>query len=73
MDPELRMKKREYYSKEKLAYYCFKAMNIVNYLHSRNIYYGDMKPENLLVFRNQRVKIDDVGISLKLNPVNKSA
>ena len=49
---EKRVKRREFYSKEKLAYYCFQAMKALNYLHSRNIYYGDMKPENLLVFRN---------------------
>ena len=47
-------------------------MKIVNYLHSRNVYYGDMKLENLLIFRNQLVKIDDLGISIKLNNSHKS-
>ena len=40
----------------------------INYLHSRNIYYGDIKPENLLIFRNQEVKIGDFGISIKMQP-----
>ncbi len=41
-------------------------MKALNFLHYKNIYYGDMKPENLLVFRNQLVKLDDFGVSLKL-------
>ena len=40
----------------------------INYLHTRNIYYGDMKPANLLIFRNQEVKIGDLGISIKMQP-----
>ena len=39
------------------------------YLHKRNIYYGDMKGPNLLIFRNQEVKIGDLGISIKMKPV----
>ena len=27
-----------------------------------------MKPENLLIFRNQEVKIGDLGISIKMQP-----
>ena len=50
--PELRTKKRESYSTEKLAYYCFQSMKVINYLHLHNIYYGDVKPANFLVFRN---------------------
>lgn len=42
----------ESFSEEKLAYFCLKALEAVEYLHSQNVYYGDMKPENLLVFRN---------------------
>ena len=30
----------------------FKAMQALNYLHQEGVYYGDMKPENLLVFKN---------------------
>ena len=31
------------------------------------MYYGDMKASNLLVFRDQKVKVGDLGISIKLN------
>ena len=30
------------------------------------MYFGDMKPANLLVFRDQRVKVGDFGISIKM-------
>lgn len=34
------------------------------YLHEHNIYYGDMKPENLLVFRDLSVRLGDLGVSM---------
>lgn len=36
-------------------------------LHLRNIYYGDMKAPNCLIYRSQEVKIGDLGISIKMN------
>jgi serine/threonine protein kinase len=41
-------------------------METIDYLHKKNVYYGDMKPENLLVFRNYKIKLGDFGISIKL-------
>ncbi len=38
----------------------------MGYLHQKDFYYGDMKPQNLLVFRDQRVKVGDLGISIKM-------
>eukprot|EP00347_Sterkiella_histriomuscorum_P020593 403337218 len=49
------------------------SMKAIDYLHSKNIYYGDMKPENLLIFRNQQVKIGDFGISIKLYKNHKNS
>lgn len=42
-------------------------MNALQYFHQKGIYYGDMKPQNLLVFRDQRVKLGDLGISIKFD------
>lgn len=39
----------------------------LEYLHSKNIIYQDMKPENLLVFSDGYVKITDFGLSEKIN------
>lgn len=35
----------------------------LEYLHSQNIIYQDMKPENLLIFEDGYVKITDFGLS----------
>ena len=45
-------------------------MEALNYLHENNVYFGDMKPENLLIFKNYKVKLGDLGVSLKI-PNNK--
>ena len=38
----------------------------LEYLHSKNIIYQDMKPENLLLFSDGYVKITDFGLSEKV-------
>jgi len=43
----------------------------LNYLHSIGVAYCDMKPQNLLVFRNERVKLGDFGICIKLDPATE--
>eukprot|EP00347_Sterkiella_histriomuscorum_P016124 403354395 len=66
-DPQLSSKYFEFYSPEKLFYYFYQIVQILAFFHQNNVYYGDMKPENLLVFRNQLIKIGDLGISIKMN------
>eukprot|EP00347_Sterkiella_histriomuscorum_P023963 403332778 len=66
-DEDLRSRYYEFYSPEKLAYYFYQAMQIMAYLHQRDVYYGDMKPHNLLVFKDQLVKVGDLGITMKLD------
>ncbi|CDW73119.1 serine threonine protein kinase-like protein [Stylonychia lemnae] len=66
-NPDQSEKYVEAYSPEKLAYFFYQALSIIKYLHSKNFYYGDMKPQNLLIFRNQKVKVGDLGISFKLD------
>eukprot|EP00347_Sterkiella_histriomuscorum_P007163 403350020 len=64
---ELSEKYYEYYSPEKLAYYFYQTMQIMAYLHQRDVYYGDMKPHNLLVFKDQLIKIGDLGTTIKMD------
>jgi serine/threonine protein kinase len=35
----------------------------LEYLHSKNIVYNDLKPENLLIFSDGYVKLTDFGLS----------
>jgi len=58
----------------KLEFFFYQTLCIMEYLHQRGVYYGDMKPANILVFKDYRVKVGDLGISIKLNsqiPENK--
>eukprot|EP00347_Sterkiella_histriomuscorum_P016730 403352071 len=64
---ELSEKFYEYYSPEKLAYYFYQTIQLMAYLHQRDVYYGDMKPQNLLVFKDQLIKIGDLGTTIKLD------
>eukprot|EP00347_Sterkiella_histriomuscorum_P021179 403334946 len=66
-DEDLRSRYYEFYSPEKLAYYFYQSLQIMAYLHQRDVYYGDMKPHNLLVFKDQQVKVGDLGITMKLD------
>lgn len=40
-------------------------MEALWYMHINKVYFGDMKPENLLVFRDYKVKLGDFGVSIK--------
>jgi serine/threonine protein kinase len=48
-------------------YFALKSLEAINYLHSIGVYYGDMKPSNILIFRDYLVKLGDFGVSLKMN------
>lgn len=58
--------KIEEFSDEKAVYIALQTMSALDYLHSKNIYYGDMKPQNVLIFWNMKVKFGDFGISIVL-------
>lgn len=57
--------KLEEFSDEKALYIGFQTLCAIDYLHSKNVYYGDMKPQNVLVFMDMSVKLGDFGISIK--------
>lgn len=57
---------KECYSPEKLTFYFFNIMWGINFLNENNIFYSDMKPDNVLIFRSQQAKLGDLGVSCKL-------
>ena len=38
----------------------------IEYLHERGIVHGDLKPENLFVFKDGYVKLGDFGVSARI-------
>ena len=41
----------------------FKIVESVNYLHSKHILHGDLKPSNILVFDEKKIKLSDFNLS----------
>ena len=62
--------KIEEFSEAKLLYLGISTMKSIQYLHSKNIYYGDMKPSNILIFQNMEVKIGDFGTAYKFEDMS---
>jgi len=58
----------ENYHPDRLAYYFFQALSIVNHLHEKQVYHGAIRPLAFEIFRNQRVKVSDFNYALKLDP-----
>ena len=44
-----------------------KILHSISYCHSKGIIHRDLKPENIFINKNMEIKIDDFGISKKLN------
>ncbi|KAM0850947.1 hypothetical protein ACQ4PT_052731 [Festuca glaucescens] len=48
--------------------YFYQLINAVGYCHSRGVYHGDMKPENLLLDYDGNLKVSGFGISALAEP-----
>ena len=46
-----------------MAFYCGEVLLCLEYLHSHNLIYRDLKPENLLLDSDGHIKITDFGLS----------
>jgi serine/threonine protein kinase len=66
-DAEERARMKENFSEEKIASIFYNSVYGLAFLHSKDIFYADMKPDNLLVFRDMQVKLGDLGITCKLD------
>ena len=54
------------FSLEKAQFYAGQVVFVLEYLHSKNIIYRNLKPENILINKNGYIKISDFGLSKKI-------
>jgi serine/threonine protein kinase len=67
-------KEIEIHLSENESFYIFiQVLNAINFLHENDLIYRDIKPENILMFENNVVKLCDFGWCVKLNGHQRSA
>lgn len=59
-------KENRSYSEEEIIRHFYSLAHGIGYLHSKKIYHGEIKPENLLIDHNGSLRIGDVGIQKRI-------
>ncbi|XP_076253753.1 cGMP-dependent protein kinase 1-like isoform X2 [Rhynchophorus ferrugineus] len=68
----LRRQKRKYFDTDTAKFYSACVIEAFNYLHSRDIVYRDLKPENVMVCADGYVKITDFGFAKRIGPHDRA-
>jgi protein kinase X len=66
------LRKEQFFPNDVALFYTTEIVMALDYLHSRNIAYRDLKPENLLIASDGHIKITDFGFAKKINEGQKT-
>lgn len=61
------LKKMRRFTEEMMRFYCAELTITIEYLHSKDVIYRDLKPENVLLDREGHIKLTDFGLSKVLS------
>lgn len=64
------LRKANRFDNDTARHFCASVVLVFEHLHSQNIIYRDLKPENLLLDRTGQLKICDFGFAKHLNPTS---
>jgi serine/threonine protein kinase len=64
------LRKANRFSNDAARHFCASVVLVFEHLHSQNIIYRDLKPENLLLDRTGQLKICDFGFAKQVDPAS---
>lgn len=62
------LKKSKYLPLRDIKYIFFQLISALYYIHKRNVIHCDIKPDNILIGSNNKVKLCDFGLACVMNP-----
>ena len=67
-----RIRENKYFPNDVALFYSCETFLALQYLHSKNILYRDLKPENLLLDKYGHIKLIDFGFAKILKPSERT-
>lgn len=65
------LNKHKRFTEKEVMFYVAEIIDALEYLHSKQILYRDLKPENVLVSRDGHIKLADFGLSKRVSLESK--
>lgn len=67
------LQKRKYFTEDQTRFYAVQILLALEYLHTKDVIYRDLKPENVLIDKDGYIRITDFGLSKRNIKGNKDA